>query len=74
MGENSTFFQTCIRTWNSPVDQQVKDPVLSLLWHRFYPWPRSFPMAVGAAKTNKQTNKNVSEQDSIVHLITNVYF
>ena len=46
------FFQMNFRTicrvlknilWGSPlVAQQVKDPVLSLLWHEFDPWPGRF--------------------------------
>ena len=36
--------------------QRVTDPALPQLWHgsqlqlRYYPWPRAFPHAVGAAK------------------------
>ena len=45
--------------------QQVKDPALSLkwpgslLWYRFYPWPRKHLYAAGAAKkpNKKETNK-----------------
>ena len=45
--------------------QPVKDPVLALqwlgllLWHRFDPWPREHPHAIGAAKkkNNLATNK-----------------
>ena len=32
----------------------VKDPVLSLLWHRFGPWPRELLHAVDAAKKKKK--------------------
>ena len=38
---------------NSLVAQRVKDLVLSLLWHKFNPWPRT---SAGASQ-NKQTNK-----------------
>ena len=34
--------------------QQVKDPVLSLLWHRFDPWPGKFPHAMGMTKERKK--------------------
>ena len=27
-----------------PVAQQVRDPMLSLLWHGFHPWPENFCM------------------------------
>ena len=34
--------------------QWVKDPVLSLLWHRFNPWPRDFSHAPDAARKKKK--------------------
>lgn len=40
--------------------QKVKDPALSLQrlgllpWHRFDPWPREFPHAMGVAKKKKK--------------------
>ena len=34
--------------------QQVKEPVLSLLWSGFHPWPRNFCMLQAWRKTNKQ--------------------
>ena len=34
----------------SLVVQQVKDPALSLLWHRFDPWPWELLHAMGVAK------------------------
>ena len=37
--------------------QQVKDLALSLLQHRFIPWPGNFHMPWVRPKTNKQTNK-----------------
>ena len=53
---------------SSLVAQQVKDPVLSLmwlrllLWHRFDPWSRHFHMpwvwpSIHQSITQKQTNK-----------------
>ena len=42
--------------WHSLVAQQVKAPVLSVLWQRFHPWPRiELPHAVGVAKKKKNT-------------------
>ena len=35
---------------SSPVAQQVKDLVLSLLWCRFDPWPRNFCKPKGKKK------------------------
>lgn len=43
--------------------QQVKDPVLSLLWlrsplgHGFDPWPRNLHMPTGTAKKKKKKKK-----------------
>ena len=37
-----------------PVEQQVKNQVLSLLWCRFDPWPRGLPHAMGASKKKKK--------------------
>ena len=33
-----------IKTQSSLVAQWVKEPVWSLMWHRFNPWPRNFVM------------------------------
>ena len=39
--------------------QWVKNPVLSLMWHRFNPWPGNFlPHATGVAKLKKKKNEN----------------
>ena len=38
-----------------PSGLTVKDLVLSLLWHRFSPWPRKFYMP--QAQENEQTKK-----------------
>lgn len=44
---------------------EVKDPALSLQrlgllpWHRFDPWPREFPHAMGVAKKKKKIQKMV---------------
>ena len=36
--------------------QRIKDPALSLLWHRFDPWPRNFLMPqVWSKKTTQNT-------------------
>ena len=35
-----------------PGGLMVKDTVLSVLWHRFEPWPRELPPAVYVAKKN----------------------
>ena len=49
--------------------QGVKDPVLSLLWHRFGPWPRNFhlPQLCGLKKKRKEKKRKkqnwVKEQD-----------
>ena len=36
--------------WSSLVVQQVKDPALSLLGHRFDPWPENFHMPWAKSK------------------------
>ena len=42
---------------SSLVAQQGKDPVLSLLWHRFSPWPGNFCMVwVQPKKKKKKSN------------------
>ena len=40
------------------VAQQVKDPVLSLLWLVFDPWPGDFPMPQSWLKTKTDKQKN----------------
>lgn len=37
----------------------VKDPVLSLLWHEFDPWPGNFCMPRGIAKRKKKKEKRL---------------
>ena len=37
--------------------QQVKDPMLSLWWHRFNPRPRNFHMLWGEPKRKKEKKK-----------------
>ena len=43
---------------SSLVAQQVKDPALSLLWHRFDPWPGNFRMLWAWPKKKKKKKKN----------------
>ena len=42
------------------VTQQVKDPVLLLLWHRFDPWPGNFCMPWARPKKKKKDDFKVS--------------
>ena len=50
--------------------QWVKDPALplqqlgSLLLHRFNPWPRELPLAVGAAG-KKKNNSGIEKTDNL---------
>ena len=39
--------------------QWVKDPVLSLLWLGFNPWPWKLPYALGMAKKKKKKKSGV---------------
>jgi len=49
---------------SSLVAQSIKDPVLSLkclgslLWHKFYPWPRNFHVLWRQPKKRKKKKKN----------------
>ena len=44
--------------------QQVKDTVLSLLWHKFDPWPGNFCMLRVRPKNKKiHTGKRVNSSD-----------
>ena len=40
---------------SSPVAQQVKDPVLSLLWRGFDPWPRNFRLPWSKKKKKRSS-------------------
>ena len=46
-----------LTAWECPGRLAVKDPLLSLLWHLFSPWPRNFymPLAHVAQKKKKKT-------------------
>ena len=52
--------------------QQVKDPMLSLLWfglllwYKFEPWPGHFHVQWMGPKTNKQTNKQTNKTNGVV--------
>ena len=54
--------------------QGVKDPVLSLLWHRFGPWPRNFhlPQLCGLkkkkGKKKKEKNK-IGSKNKMRHFV-----
>ena len=45
--------------------QRVKDPVLSLLWERFDPWPGNFHMLeCGPKKKKKKSEGQKGEKDN----------
>ena len=48
-------------TRSSPVAQWVKDQALSLLWHRFSPWPGYFHMPQSQPKRKKKKKKKAAE-------------
>jgi len=48
----------------------VKDPALSLLWHRFNPCPRNFCMPLGGQKKKKERERErITEKPSTAHLL-----
>ena len=52
--------------------QQVKDPVFSLQWLGFNPWPREFLHAAGRGKTKKQKEKRflVPSSNQTINLLS----
>ena len=44
---------------SSLMAQQLKDPLLSLLWQWFILWPQELLHAVGAAKKKKKKKKGI---------------
>ena len=58
--------------------QWVKDPVLSLLWRRFDPWPGNFHMPQARPKKKvknklKEISIPESTQEKRKHMLTNKY-
>ena len=54
---------------SSPMAQRVKNPVLSLLWQRFNPWPGNFCMAKKRDKQRKNSNLIQERKITTVHYL-----
>ena len=65
------FMSSCeqkLRVLELPSNLAIKDSALSLLWHKFDPWPRDFLMPRAQPRKNIKNSTILVSPYNIVHL------